>query len=142
MSDISQITLWWFDEFLLPKKLIIFKDLIIDRRSRYTLVWGFVTSKTEVDEFMKYLKKDKYFQKSTHNTYAYRLKLENGSILEWKNDDWETWAWMCILRELQRKNAVNICLVVTRYFWGIYLQTDRFKNVIEGCQEFFRKIEE
>ena len=140
MSEITQITLWWFDEFLLPKKLIIFKDLIIDRRSRYTVVWWFVTNKQEVDEFIKYLKKDKYFQKSTHNTYAYRIKLENWSILEWKNDDWETWAWMCVLRELQRKNAVNICLVVTRYFWWIYLQTDRFKNVIDGCKMFFEKI--
>lgn len=102
MSEITQITLWWFDEFLLPKKLIIFKDLIIDRRSRYTVVWWFVTNKQEVDEFIKYLNKDKYFQKSTHNTYAYRIKLENWSILEWKNDDWETWAWMCILRELHK----------------------------------------
>ena len=98
-------------------------------------------SKQEVDDFIKYLRKDKYFQKSTHNTYAYRIKLENGTILEWKNDDWETWAWMCVLRELQRKNAVNLCLVVTRYFWWIYLQTDRFKNVIDCCQEFFKKIE-
>jgi len=141
MSETSQFTLWWFDEYFLPKKLIIFKDLIIDRRSRYTVVWGFVTSKQEVDDFIKYLRKDKYFQKSTHNTYAYRIKLENGTILEWKNDDWETWAWMCVLRELQRKNAVNLCLVVTRYFWWIYLQTDRFKNVIDCCQEFFKKIE-
>lgn len=141
MTQNLQISLWWFDEFLLPKKLIIFKDLVVDRRSRYTVVWGFVTNKQEVDEFIKYLKKDKYFQKSTHNTYAYRLKLENGSILEWKNDDWETWAWMCVLRELQRKNSVNICLVVTRYFGWIYLQTDRFKNVIDCCQEFFKKID-
>lgn len=141
MSETSQFTLWWFDEYFLPKKLIIFKDLIIDRRSRYTVVWWFVTSKQEVDDFIKYLKKDKYFQKSTHNTYAYRIKLDNGTILEWKNDDWETWAWMCILRELQRKNWVNLCLVVTRYFWWIYLQTDRFKNVIDCCQEFFMKIE-
>lgn len=141
MTQNLQISLWWFDEFLLPKKLIIFKDLIVDRRSRYTVVWGFVTNKQEVDEFIKYLKKDKYFQKSTHNTYAYRIKLENGSILEWKNDDWETGAWMCVLRELQRKNSVNICLVVTRYFGWIYLQTDRFKNVIDCCQEFFKKID-
>jgi putative IMPACT (imprinted ancient) family translation regulator len=47
---------------------------------------------------------------------------------------------MCILRELQRENAVNIVIVVTRYFWGIHLQADRFKNVIDACKIFFEKM--
>jgi putative IMPACT (imprinted ancient) family translation regulator len=85
--------------------------------------------------------KDEYFKNATHNSYAYRIKLENSSVLEWKNDDGETWAWMCILRELQRKNAVNIMIVVTRYFGWIKLQTDRFKNVIDACKIFFEKYE-
>jgi putative IMPACT (imprinted ancient) family translation regulator len=36
---------------------------------------------------MNILLKDKYFKKATHNSYAFRLQLENGSILEGKNDD-------------------------------------------------------
>jgi len=47
---------------------------------------------------------------------------------------------MCILREIQRENGVNMLLVVTRYFGGIKLQTDRFKNVIDACKMFFEKI--
>jgi putative IMPACT (imprinted ancient) family translation regulator len=78
--------------------------------------------------------RDKYFRSATHNSYAYRVKLENGSILEWKNDDWEEWAWMCILRELQRENSINIIVVVTRFFWWTLLYADRFKNVIEGTK--------
>jgi hypothetical protein len=31
---------------------------------------------------MKELLKDKYFKNASHNSYAYRIKLENGSILE------------------------------------------------------------
>jgi hypothetical protein len=31
---------------------------------------------------MKEILKDKYFQEADHNSYAYRIKLENGSILE------------------------------------------------------------
>jgi putative IMPACT (imprinted ancient) family translation regulator len=46
---------------------------------------------------------------------------------------------MCILRELQRENAINIMLIVTRYFGGIQLHTDRFKNVIDACKIFFEK---
>jgi putative IMPACT (imprinted ancient) family translation regulator len=65
---------------------------------------------------MKAILKDAYFRKSTHNTYAYRVLQQNGTILESKNDDGETAAGNCILRELQRSDAVNIIVVVTRYF--------------------------
>jgi putative IMPACT (imprinted ancient) family translation regulator len=46
---------------------------------------------------------------------------------------------MCILRELQRENAVWIMIVVTRYFGWIQLHSDRFKNVIDACKLFFEK---
>lgn len=112
----------------------IIRDAIIDRKSKYTIVAWYVKNKQDVDNFIKELLKDKYFRKATHNTYAYRIKLENWSILEWKNDDWETWAWMCVLRELQRANAINTLVIITRYFWWIQLQSDRFKHVINATK--------
>jgi len=120
----------------------ILQNIIIDRWSKYTAVWGFVKSKKEVKEFIKDILKDKYFRKATHNTYAYRILQDNWSILESKSDDWEIWAWNCILRELQRDNAVNIILVITRYFWGVKLQSDRFKNVIDASKVFLREIKD
>ncbi len=122
-----------------PKmKRKIIKDVIIDRKSKYTVVLWFVTSKQEVDDFMKEILADKYFKKSTHNSFAYRVKQENGSILEWKNDDGETGAGLCILREIQRADFVNTLVIVTRYFWGIHLQADRFKNVINATKEVLK----
>jgi len=118
----------------------IMQNVVVDRKSKYTVVWWFVESKQDVADFMKELRRDKYFMKSTHNTYSYRIKLENGSILEWKNDDWETWAWNCILRELQREEVVNIVVVVTRYFGWIKLQADRFKNVIDATKIILKEI--
>ncbi len=135
----NQISLSLSDEFTINKSPIIYKDIIVDRKSKYTIVWAKVKSKEEIDKFMKNLVTDDYYRKATHNTYAYRVKLENWSVLEWKNDDWETWAWMCILRELQRENAIDLLLIVTRYFWWIKLQSDRFKNVINACKMFFDK---
>ncbi len=140
MFNENQITFDMWDEIELPKKLIILKDIIIDRKSKYTIVWGYVKSYEEVGDFINYIKKDKYFRDATHNSFAYRIRLENGSILEWKNDDGETGAGMCILREIQRKNGVNMVLVVTRYFGWIKLQTDRYKNVIDACKMFFEEI--
>lgn len=135
----NQISLSLSNEFILNKDTVIFKDIIIDRKSHYTVVWKKLSSKEEIDHFMKELVQDDYYRKATHNSYAYRIKLENWSVLEWKNDDWETWAGMCILRELQRENAIDLLLVVTRYFWWIKLQSDRFKNVINACKMFFEK---
>mgnify|MGYP001943422537 FL=1 len=117
-----------------PFRRKIMQNVIIDRKSKYTVVWGFVESKEEIKPFIWELNRDKYFQKSTHNTYAYRIKLENWSILEGKNDDGETGAWNCILRELQRAEAINTIVVVTRYFGWVHLQADRFKNVIESTK--------
>jgi putative IMPACT (imprinted ancient) family translation regulator len=46
---------------------------------------------------------------------------------------------MCILRELQRKDAQNLLLIVTRYFGGVHLQADRYKHVIDACKIFFEQ---
>lgn len=78
------------EEIMLPKKMILFREIIIDRGSKYTVVGAYVTSKQEVQDTMKYLLRDKYFQKSTHNTYAYRFYNEEKHIIEGKNDDGET----------------------------------------------------
>ncbi len=137
MSQNSQISMSLEWEKQVSQKLKIIKDIIIDRKSKYTLVVWYVENKTEVSEFMKHILKDKYFQKSTHNSYAYRFKQENGSIVDGKNDDGEAGAGMCILREIQRANYVNCIVVVTRYFWGIQLHSDRFKNVIDACKMYF-----
>ena len=119
---------------------ISFKHVLVDRKSKYTITWWKIISKEQVKQFMKELTKEKVFKKATHNTYARRIQLEDWGIVEWKNDDWETWAWNCILRELQRKNAVNMILVVTRYYGGVHLHADRFKNVMQASKMFFEKI--
>lgn len=121
------------------KDYVEYIDIINDRNSKYSVVWWKVKSKNEVVDFILKLKKNKFFEQATHNSFAYRVKLENWVIIEWKNDDWEIGAWLCILRELQRKNAICLVLVVTRYFWWIKLQNDRYKNVIDSCKIFFEK---
>ena len=119
----------------------ILQNVIVDRWSKYTVVWWCIESREDAKVFMKEILKDKYFRKATHNTYAYRFKQENWSIVETKNDDWETGAWNCVLRELQRANAVNTIVVVTRYFGWVKLQADRFKNVIDASKIFLKEFE-
>lgn len=139
MQNENQFSFNVFEWFKLSSQRVDYKDIIVDRKSKYTVVAFKIAEIWEVKALFKELKKDSYFRKATHNTYAYRVKQENGSIVEWKNDDGEQWAWLCILRELQRENATWIMLIVTRYFWGIQLHGDRFRNVVDACQIFFEK---
>lgn len=130
MNNLS-LGFWWNK----PKmKRKILKDVIIDRKSKYTVVYNHIESKQDLDDFLKLIKSDSYFKKATHNSYAYRILQENGSVVEWKNDDGETGAGMCILREIQRADYINIVVVVTRFFGGIHLQNDRFKHVIDATK--------
>lgn len=137
---INKISLDFWENKMPEFRRKILSDVIIDRKSKYSVVWWFVGSKKEVDVFIKEILKDKYFRKATHNTYAYRIKQENWTILEWKNDDWEAWAWNCILRELQRAEVLNIVIVITRYFGWIQLHADRFKNVINATKIMLSEI--
>lgn len=118
-----------------------YRDVIVDRKSHYTVTGALVMSREDVDTYMKQLLRDTYYRKATHNSYAYRLVTPEGMVLESKNDDGETGAGMCILRELQRKDAQNLLLIVTRYFGGIQLQSDRYKHVIDSCKIFFERAE-
>lgn len=129
--------MWW--DFQISDTRVEYRDIIVDRKSKYTVVAFRLSELSDVKKYFKALSSETYFRKATHNSYSYRIKQENGSIIEWKNDDGEQWAGMCILRELQRENATGILLVVTRYFWWIHLQADRFKNVIDACKIFFEK---
>ncbi len=134
----EKLTLSLDKTYTLSFKRKILKNIIIDRKSKYTVIWFYVESKDEIKQNLSEILKDKYFAKATHNTYAYRIIQDNWVILEWKNDDGETWAGNCILRELQRENMVNILVVVTRYFWWIHLNADRFKNVINATKEILK----
>jgi putative IMPACT (imprinted ancient) family translation regulator len=115
------------------------KECIVDRGSRYTITVFWIHSQEEWKKQLQSLKKNPYFAKATHNSYAWRIKGETG-IIEGKNDDGEAGAGMCILREIQRVQRVNICIVVTRYFWGIQLQADRYKHIIDGTKMILEKI--
>lgn len=112
-------------------------NVIIDRGSKYSVSGGIVSGdKMAVKQWLSEYLSDKYFQKATHNTYAYRIQDADGFIIEGKNDDGETWAGQCILQHLQRHNIVDGIVVVTRYFGGVYLQADRFRHVIDATKQF------
>ena len=61
---------------------LFLKDIIEDRKSKYSVTYKKVFLKDDVKSYFKSLQKEKFYKKATHNTYAYRILLEDGSILE------------------------------------------------------------
>ncbi len=113
--------------------------LIVDRGSKYSVTAGRVENQDEMKAFIKRIKKDKKYQKATHNTYAARIVVD-GKVVDFKNDDGETGAGMVILRQMRYKNIVNCVVVVTRWFGGIKLHADRFKHVQDATKEILHQI--
>lgn len=101
---------------------------IVDRGSKYSVTAGRVTNNTELKAFVRRVKEDKKYAKATHNSYAARV-VKDSQVFEVKNDDGETGAGMVILRQLQKQNIYNVCIVVTRWFGGTMLHGDRFTHV-------------
>ncbi len=123
------------DDSLKPQDDLLFAfDVIVDRWSRYGYALGKVAWKDEIKKFLIEVNDKVYFSSADHLSYAFRVRSPEGAIYEWKDDDWETWAWECILREIKRKNAEDIILVVSRHFWWVYLQKDRYKNIVDICR--------
>lgn len=114
-------------------EFVLHEQIIEDRGSRYSVSYGQVQGREDIKAFLKTLKKNKKYQKATHNTWAARITHE-GAIFETKNDDGETGAGMVILRVMQKENVTDCIICVTRWFGGVKLMGDRFKHVQDATK--------
>ncbi len=133
-------TLFVVWDYKLPKDEFLFlKNVIEDRKSKFSGTFYKVGSVDEVKKIIKNLKQDKFYKKAAHNIYAYRILTDDG-IVEWKNDDGEIGGGNCVLSVLMNENIVNTLVIVTRYYGGIHLNTDRFKHIINTTKTVVKKI--
>ncbi len=108
------------------------EGIISDRGSRYSVSGGPAATRSEVDAFLKLLKKNKKYAKATHNTWA--VLLPDGTPL--KGDDGESGAGMVIARMLEREGLVGHVIVVTRWYGGKHLGGDRFRHVQDAVRAY------
>ena len=59
---------------------------------------------------------------------VFRIVRADGSILEGSDDDGESGADTVLLNVLRKANVTNQVVVVTRWFGGIEIGSDRFKH--------------
>ncbi|KAI7887147.1 UPF0029-domain-containing protein [Lichtheimia hyalospora FSU 10163] len=102
---------------------------LVDRRSVFVAHVAEVHSQAEVQAVISKLLENKKIAKATHNISAFRIVLPDGRMLQDNDDDGETAAGGRLLHLLQILDVKNVLVVVSRWFGGILLGADRFKDI-------------
>ena len=95
---------------------------IVEKKSKFIANIYFVKSMEEAENKIKEIKKE--YHDARHNCSCYRV-IEEGKIVEKQSDDGEPsgTAGGPMLNILQKRDLVNVVVIVTRYFGGILLGT-------------------
>ena len=112
-----------------------FDNIINDRGSKYTVSGSAASTRAEVQQILKELKRVKRFARATHNSWAV-LSSTDGPI---KNDDGEAGAGMIILRMLERAELYDHIIIVTRWFGWTKLGGDRFRRIQDCTRHYLDK---
>lgn len=117
----------------------------VDRGSKYAAASFPVGSEDEFEQGMRVLLKPKKFRDADHHIVAYRISRPDGGVSEYKNDGYrspskETGAGVMVLEIMRQRQAVNRCVVVTRWYGGVHLGADRFKHVREAAKAMLDRV--
>jgi len=113
---------------------------LTDRKSTFQAHVAQISHVQQVSLVLNELKKSKKIATATHNMYAYRIFQEESK--SWQqdcDDDGETHAGGRLLHLLQILNCSNVIVIVTRWFGGIMLHTDRFKHINNVARQELEK---
>lgn len=96
-----------------------------------------VTSKAQAAAAVSALRRDPAY-KPTHNIAAYRLDAGAGKVLKWSDDDGETKAGAKLMAMLNRQEALNVVVVVSRWYGGKNIGPVRFTHIQERALALMR----
>lgn len=121
-----------------PQYLLL-EQVISDRGSRYSVGLGAVTCQEDVKALLKTHTTKKKYRTATHNTWAARITADNG-VEELKSDDGESGAGGVILNVLESEKAVDVAVIVTRWYGGKHLGPDRFRHVKNATHMVLKEV--
>lgn len=78
---------------------------------------------------------NKELRDASHNITAWRVQGDYGGILEECNDDGESGGGRHILQVMQSSGVTGVLLVVTRWYGGIMLGTDRWRLMSQVARD-------
>ncbi|VDK86532.1 unnamed protein product [Litomosoides sigmodontis] len=111
---------------------IISGNSMVDRKSTFQAHVAQVFSKDEVTLVLNKLKENNKIARATHNIYAWLTEENvNGRLIKQHDceDDGEIGAGAKLLNLLELMKAKNVLVIITRWYGGIHLGTDRFRHI-------------
>ncbi|GIY53294.1 protein IMPACT [Caerostris darwini] len=109
-------------------------ECIEDRKSIFQAHAAKVTSEKQVKKILEKLKKCKKIAAATHNMFAYRILGNTKYPIQNSDDDGEGRGGNVILTLLQKCEATNVVVIVTRWYGGVHLGTDRFRHICDAAK--------
>lgn len=101
-----------------------------------------LTREDEVDAVMAVLRRNSKVARATHNIMAYRIRKANGAWAQDHDEDGENAAGGRLLHMLQVTKATNVCVVVSRWYGGVLLGPDRFRQINNAARELLERCGE
>ena len=110
---------------------IYHSDPLVDRKSTFQAHLAAVHSAQEAEYVLAKLKENRKICSASHNIWAFRILSKHDSSVINQNcdDDGETHAGSRLMHLLQIVDAKNVMVVVSRWYGGIKLGSDRFKHI-------------
>jgi len=115
---------------------ILSGDTLTDRKSVFQAHACVCLNEEEVKDFMRTLRTNTKINRAAHNIMAYRIitdKVIAGKESEIHfcehDSDGETSAGRNLQELINMMDVRNVCVVVTRWYGGIHLGSDRFKHI-------------
>ncbi|KAJ3306895.1 hypothetical protein HDV03_003932 [Kappamyces sp. JEL0829] len=108
------------------------REPLVERKSVFVAHVAPVRSWDDIELVKETLFLDRKVQRATHNVSAWRYRCETGAIRQHSNDDGETAAGARLLQMLQLAGAVNVFVMVSRWYGGVRLGSMRFR-CINNC---------
>ncbi|KAL7322864.1 hypothetical protein PS15p_210839 [Mucor circinelloides] len=108
---------------------IFTSEALVDRKSSFVAHVATVHNVHQVKVVVSHLLQNKKIAKATHNILAYRITMPDGKVLQDNDDDGESAAGGRLSHLMQILEVENVVVVVTRWFGGIHLGPDRFKDI-------------
>lgn len=101
-------------------------DPIVDRKSVFIGRARAVTSVDQAEQLLDLLKTNKKIAKATHNMTCWRIRREDGVSFQDYDDDGESAAGGRLLHLLTLTDSWNVVVVVSRWYGGTLLGSDRY----------------
>ncbi|KAF8773730.1 protein IMPACT-like [Argiope bruennichi] len=120
------------DEELPP---IIHGEIIQDKKSVFQGHVAKVVSVEQVKKILSKLKENRKIAIATHNILAYRISIGPDSLIQDCDDDGETRAGSILLHLLQLLDVKDVVVIVSRWYGGIHLGPDRFKDINNAARK-------